>query len=258
MNFLNPWFFAGAAAASVPILLHLIKRERSRRVEFPSLLYLRRISKRTIRYQKIRHLLLMLLRVAAFLLLALAFTRPFRDVPHAAAAPGRQTTAHVILLDNSLSMAYRDRWDRARQAADEIVRRAQPGDRVALLEFSDRVFVRVQPTEEAAAVRAQLASDVTLSDRPTRYGQALKAAERLALETGTDRRVIHLISDFQRSGFGADEASFRLGPSIALEHVDVGSAEYSNLSFGDVQVRDVDEVTGGGALKIKASVVNFG
>ncbi|PYV16124.1 MAG: hypothetical protein DMG07_08425, partial [Acidobacteria bacterium] len=91
----------------------------------------------------------------------------------------------------------------------------------------------------------------------TRYGQALKAAERLAFEGASDRRVIHLISDFQRSGSGADEASFRLAASVGLEPVDVGSKTYSNLTFGDVSVRDTDDATGGG-LKIKASVVNFG
>ena len=65
MSFLNPWFFAGTLAVSVPIFLHLIKRERARRIEFPTLMYLRRISKKSIRFQKLRHLALLLLRVAA-------------------------------------------------------------------------------------------------------------------------------------------------------------------------------------------------
>jgi len=258
MSFLNPWFFAGALSVSVPIFLHLIKRERSRRIEFPSLMYLRRVSKKVIRFQKIRHLLLLLLRIAAFLLLALAFTRPFRNLPQLAAATGRAaTTAHVILLDNSMSMAYGDRWDRARKAALDIAARAQTGDRVALVEFSDRVTALTQ-AGDAAAVRAQLAGSMEISDRPTRYGQALKAAERMALEATVDRRVIHLISDFQRSGSGADEANFRLAGSIALEPVSVASPSYSNLTFGDVTVRDSDDAAAGGALKIKASVVNFG
>jgi hypothetical protein len=58
MSFVNPLFFLGVLAAAIPILLHLIKRERAQKVEFPTLMYLRRISKKTIRYQKLRHLLL--------------------------------------------------------------------------------------------------------------------------------------------------------------------------------------------------------
>ena len=72
MGFLNPLFFLGALAVAVPILLHLIKRENAKKMEFPSLMFLRRIRKRTIRYQRLRHLLLLLLRVLAFLLIILA------------------------------------------------------------------------------------------------------------------------------------------------------------------------------------------
>ena len=49
-------------------------------------MFLRKISKKVIRFQKLRHLLLLLLRVLAFLLLALAFTRPFRESVSAARA----------------------------------------------------------------------------------------------------------------------------------------------------------------------------
>ena len=113
----------------MPVLLHLIKRERARKVEFPTLMFLRRISKKTIRYQKLRHLLLLACRALwRSVLLALAFTRPFRPpAGSAASASGRVTQAHIILLDNSLSMGYGDRWDRARQAAAAIVRGSPTG-----------------------------------------------------------------------------------------------------------------------------------
>ena len=52
------------------------------------------------------------------LLIVLAFTRPFHEMPQAAAAPGRVTRANIILIDNSLSMGYGDRWDRAKKAAE--------------------------------------------------------------------------------------------------------------------------------------------
>src|SRR5512136_458258 len=99
MNFVNPLFFLGMLAAAVPILLHLIKRERAIKIEFPTLMFLRRISKKSIRYQKLRHLLLLLLRILALVLIALAFTRPFYEVPAPTAAGGRVAAAHIILLD---------------------------------------------------------------------------------------------------------------------------------------------------------------
>src|SRR5437867_10860829 len=135
MSFLNPMFFWGLAAVGVPIALHLIKRERANKVEFPTLMFLRRVSKRTIRYQKLRHLLLLLLRVLAFLFLALAFTRPFREMVQLSAAAGKAPAARIIILDNSWSMGYGDRWDRAKKAAADIVWRVDPVARVALIEF---------------------------------------------------------------------------------------------------------------------------
>jgi hypothetical protein len=257
MNFLNPWFFVGALAASVPVLLHLIRRERAHRIEFPTLMFLRRISKKTIRYQKLRHLLLLLLRVLAFLLIALAFTRPFREIVTAAISGGRPTVAHIILIDNSMSMAYGDRLGRAKSAAQDILRKAQVGDKVAILAFSDRTAALTGLTTDVRQAVAQVESGIQITDYPTRYGQALGIAERLGLDAGTGRRVIHLISDFQKNGAWGEEQVFRLGPGTELERIDLGSDEYSNLAIGDVRILDTEE-NAGGKLNIKASVVNFG
>src|SRR5512136_1777243 len=129
MNFVNPLFFIGAAAIAIPVLLHLIKRERAKKIEFSTLMYLRKVSRKTIRYQKLRHLLLLLLRIFAFALIVLAFTRPFLGVRQSAATLGRVTQAHIILLDNSMSLGYGDRWATAKKAATAIVRGVQQGDK---------------------------------------------------------------------------------------------------------------------------------
>ncbi|HYK90430.1 MAG TPA: BatA domain-containing protein, partial [Acidobacteriota bacterium] len=171
MSFVNPLFLLGAIATATPILLHLIKRERAQRIEFPTLMFLRRISKKAIRFQKLRHLLLLLLRIFALLLIVLAFMRPFRTIQSEAASRGRATRAHIILLDNSMSMGYADRWDRAKRAAADIVRTARPGDKVAVLEFSDRTLARTMLGSDFTEALDQIEHGVELGDRPTRYGQ---------------------------------------------------------------------------------------
>ena len=55
MNFLAPAFLAGIAAIAIPVIIHLINRERKVVVEFPSLMFLQRIPYRSVRRQKIRH-----------------------------------------------------------------------------------------------------------------------------------------------------------------------------------------------------------
>jgi hypothetical protein len=255
MNLLNPLYLIGALAAAVPILLHLIKREHARKLEFPTLMFLRRISKKTIRYQKLRHLLLLLLRVLALLLIVLAFTRPYLESTQKPAAIGRVTIAHIILLDNSMSMGFQNRWQQAKSAAADIVRSAGPGDRFVVLSFSDRTAAITQLTSNSTEALSLIKNGVELTDQPTRYGQALRAAEKFALDAGTGKRIIHLISDFQKSGWASEEQDFRLSAGIELQHVDVGSDNYSNLAIRDVRV---SEGGAGEGLIIKASSVNFG
>ncbi len=120
MNFLAPAFLAGIVAIAVPVIIHLINRERRVVVEFPSLMFLQRISYKSVRRQKIRHLLLLILRCLALALLVFAFARPFFQRRQSAIG---KTGARevVILLDRSSSMGYGTRWNRARDAAKKVV-----------------------------------------------------------------------------------------------------------------------------------------
>ena len=77
MGLLAPLFLLGLATIAVPVILHMIQRERKDEVEFPSLMFLRKVPYRSFRRQRIRHWFLLLLRCAALLLLLFAFARPF-------------------------------------------------------------------------------------------------------------------------------------------------------------------------------------
>jgi hypothetical protein len=72
MGLLSPLLLLLAAAAAIPLLLHLLQRQHGPRVAFPALRYLRRAEKESARRIRFRQILLMLLRVAAVLLVALA------------------------------------------------------------------------------------------------------------------------------------------------------------------------------------------
>ena len=54
MSLLAPAFLFGLAVLAIPVLLHLVHRERRQTLEFPSLMFLRRIPHRTVRRQKLR------------------------------------------------------------------------------------------------------------------------------------------------------------------------------------------------------------
>ena len=106
MAFLAPLVWLGLATLAVPVIIHMIQRERSEVIEFPSLMFLRRIPYHSFRRQRIRHWLLLLLRCAAIALLLAAFARPFlRDQAMASAAVGPREV--VVLLDRSLQHGLR-------------------------------------------------------------------------------------------------------------------------------------------------------
>ena len=76
MSFLTPLFLVGLAGLAIPVILHLIQKERKNVVQFPSLMFLRRIPYQSVRRRRIRHWLLLFMRLAALALIVLAFARP--------------------------------------------------------------------------------------------------------------------------------------------------------------------------------------
>ena len=144
MNFLAPAFLAGLAAIAIPVIIHMINRERKVVVEFPSLMFLERIPYKSVRRQKIRHLLLLILRCLAIALLVAAFARPFFQRRHAAIT-GTGAKELVILLDNSASMGYADRWSKAKDAAKKAISGLGPTDHATLVVFANEAVVANEP-----------------------------------------------------------------------------------------------------------------
>ena len=139
MSFLEPLYLLLAAGAGVPLLLHLLRRRISLRVEFPAARYILRAERENSRKLKLRNLLLMLLRILAVLFIALAAARPVGRLIGAGHAP----TAIAIVLDNSLSTSTivdgAPLFRRLRTAALAAARQATPSDRLWLVTADGRV-----------------------------------------------------------------------------------------------------------------------
>ena len=140
MAFLAPIFFAALAAAAIPILIHLTQRERKQVIEFPSLMFLEKIPYQSVRRRRIRHWFLLMMRAAAIALLDAACARPFMPGGSSAIAAAGGNRELAILLDNSASMGYGDRWQRAVDAARRAVGSMTTGDRATLELTHDSVY----------------------------------------------------------------------------------------------------------------------
>ena len=121
MSFLTPLFFAGLAGIAVPVIIHLIQKERKNVVAFPSLMFLRQDPVPVGGTAADPQLAAAAARLAALALIVMAFARPFLRSEAIAAACGRGAREVVILLDRSYSIGYGDRWQRAVAAARHTV-----------------------------------------------------------------------------------------------------------------------------------------
>src|SRR6186713_2596509 len=101
------WPFAalGALCALGPLIIHLLNRRRFRVVQWAAMDFLRQAIQRNRRILQIRDILLLILRTAAVLLFGLALARPYFSSQQQA-FDARQPLHAVLVIDNSLSMAY--------------------------------------------------------------------------------------------------------------------------------------------------------
>lgn len=76
MTFINPALLFGFALATVPVVLHFMMRAKPKRVVFPALRLIQLRSRTNVRRMRLRHIWLLLLRIAVLALIVLAVARP--------------------------------------------------------------------------------------------------------------------------------------------------------------------------------------
>jgi len=213
LSFLAPVFLAGAFAAAIPLVLHLLKREPEPRVKFAAVKLLKHAPVEYTQRRHLRELLLLALRIATLVLLAFAFARPF--LPSGAALASSGTT--IVALDTSFSLSAPGRFERARQLAKDAIAKAPTSDNVGVVTFADEAEIAAKPGADRV-LAASAIDRAIVGFGATRYRAALSAAvQALAGRPGT----IVVVTDLQESGWDAgDRAS--IPESAKIEVLDVG------------------------------------
>jgi len=235
-GFVNPALVAGLAAVTLPLLIHLLNRQRHKPVRWAAMRFVLAAYKKTRRRVELENLLLLLLRMGAVALLALALARPFtgRDSPLAGLTETRREM--VLLLDASASTGQRDgvetvferERERARALAHELS--GAHGDRLALILAGGHPRLLSWTTPEQAL--SLLETVDTPSGEPLDLAGALAEVLRLAHDAqsgGSANLEVHLLTDLQRRAFlpyegGATDQDPR---SRALDEVLSGLSQLS-------------------------------
>lgn len=195
MQFLAPLWLALAGAAAVPLLLHLLRRQTGVRIAFPAARYLARAEQEHSARVRLRNWLLLLLRVLALVLVALAAARPLVGVR----AGGRAPAALAVVLDNSLSTTAvaggRPVLDGLRAQALAALGRTGARDRVWLVTADGRVT-----GGDVAAVRAAVRGAAALAGAGDLPG-ALARAVALAAGAGLGPGAVVVVTDGQATAW---------------------------------------------------------
>ncbi len=256
LSFLNTLFLWGLAAAAIPVLIHLIKRNRAVKLPFAAMRFLQLDPNQHVKSQKLKQLLLLLMRITALALLALAFARPFFKNAGTAAIWGNGPKAAVILVDNSFSMGRDNLLATAVAKANDLLKSFKPGDQVSVIQFSERAETLVDTEREFGAAANLLESRVALSNRGTNFLPAIQAAETRLLELPFTSKTIYLISDFQAAGLDNVHFNWKLQPGVSLELLPVGNRAASNAAVREVLISAKNPLRK--QREVLARIKNFG
>jgi hypothetical protein len=240
MGFENVSLLFGAAAAVIPVILHLILRQKPKRVEFPALQFLKKRHEATSRKLRLRHLLLLLMRMAVLGFLAAALARPTMKAA-GIMANQEAPVAAAIVVDTSPRMDYRHenktRLEVAREFADWLVSQLPRQSHVAVLE--SRLNSAVFQVDLAAARRRieRLSTSSAAQPLPAVIVEGLRLLET----SDRQRREVYVLTDFSRaawvkeSGQSIPELVKKLG-EVGVYVIDVGVKDPQNFSLADIRL----------------------
>ncbi|MCG3133992.1 MAG: hypothetical protein HMLKMBBP_01261 [Planctomycetes bacterium] len=206
--FLNPALAWGLAAASVPVIIHLIHRRRFVRQPWAAMEWLLLAAKQNQRRVQMENLLLLLARTLAVALLALALTRPtFSDTP--AILGTSQRTHLTLVMDTSASMTARSgtrtAFDEALTAASSMVAALSDDDPVAIVVTNDasadgratgRPRMVLRETRDHGAARRRLGELRPAAARAD-LAEALKLVEEAVPQAASGIRRVAIVTDLQ-------------------------------------------------------------
>jgi hypothetical protein len=262
MTFLHVAFLGGALAMAVPILLHLIMRKQPTHLEFPALRFIKLRENANRRQVRLRHWLLLALRCAVILLLALALARPSIIASSGVLGDQEAPVAAALVFDTNPRMQYRQHNQTRLQVAQETAQWLLPQlpreSDVAVVD--SRTGSAVFAVDPGAARQRIERLDAGAMSQP--LSQAIEAAIDLVNTSEKERKEIYVFTDLSQSAWSPSamrELASRLveHPGIGIYVIDVGAADPANFGLGDTSLSG-DVLSKNSPLTIRSDVVHSG
>ena len=264
MTFVSAAFLFAAAAGAIPVVLHMINRQQAKKLPFSTLRFLRISAEKTRRRKRIHDVLLMLLRMAVLILIAVGLAEP--TMTTLGSFWGSGASAVAIILDNSASMGVvdegRPRFETAREATRAILNELADGDQIALMLTGGPQFAeqgRLQRTQDKLL---QMLDQVDVSYERADLALQVQQARTLLDQTDSQHKQIFVLTDMQQLSWeGLQDAGDEAGAEkesekdvIPIIFVDCNRNPTPNVAVSGLQLKAAVPVAG---LPITASVELF-
>jgi hypothetical protein len=250
-QFGSAWMLLWALAAALPIVIHLWSRRQAREEPWAAMQFLLAAIRKNARRIQLEQWLLLALRTAILLLLALALADPKLSLLAGWDGSNFEGNTHrVLVLDGSYSMGYtrdgQSRFDAAREVARQLVAEGRQGDAYTLVRMSQPPQVVIgQPAFAAADVREEI-DNLRLSHGTASLSATLTEVESILRDTQRAHpRLAHhqvvFLTDLQQQTWNdvmtaaGGQRLARVESMASLALIDVGEPGAENLAVMRVE-----------------------
>jgi|GEM_PF-5314658 len=222
-------FLWGITGALIPLIIHILHKQRIKTVNFPSLYFIKLSFEKRMNTFRLKEIILLIVRMLLIALIAACMARPVQkfaqdttsSMPaHALSSSRNVRTAAVIILDNSVSMGYyykgltlfKIAQKIARTILDEIL---HPGDTFSIICPSDTIPVKLDNLSYNIEAGRMILKNTQPGYLPADIPQALADARRLLRDSVYPNKVVFLLTDLSRAGW-IDAARDEYGDMVTV------------------------------------------
>jgi hypothetical protein len=247
MTLLTPALaIAGLCAIAIPILIHLLARQRRRPIEWAAMRFLIEAFRRHKRRLQIEQLLLLAVRCSILALLGLALARPIIEGTRLIEQGGSRTVTIVIddgLASGVLGSDSRPALRKHIDDAAEIVRGLAPGDAVSVVTAARPAKALLTPPSSDHSAVIALLESLTSKQSPTDLAGAMVFVKQAGAEAKESRRpaLVYLFSEF-RTGSAALESPLPVTQVEEDGEVKLLASTPAEEAIGNVQITAIEPV----------------
>jgi hypothetical protein len=200
-SFLYPGLLWTLLAVAIPLLIHLFSRQKVKKIEFSSLIFLKSLEKTRLRAIKIKSLILLLIRSFIVFCIVLAFARPSSKTGLASKLGAKAKSSVLFLIDNSYRMGYETKkgslLSLTLKKSEELFKICQQGDELYLVTYNSEPQVFLFYPVFDTSLLSKAINEIEVSYQPADLDKGLNAGFNLLSKSKNENKEIYLFTDLK-------------------------------------------------------------